>query len=286
MPQQLINLGATGSGAGGDSARTAFEKAIANFAELYIAALPGTAAQKQAARDMFGLGTAATRAVQTGPNDTTTGALMAVGGGGVLQASTALIESAESWLGNRFKAWASASPGAPSTVVSVGLDTGYAQDRRFQMAITAFNELKFRYTADPTIASGWRTVFHAANILGTVSQSAGVPTGAIIERGSNANGEYVRFADGTQICWLTKTWVGVDIPYAHLGGFRSATQLWTYPSTFSASPSVEVVPFELTALSCLVNTIAAGSAGIVLTAVASQPSADRKVMAIAVGRWY
>ena len=34
MPQQLINLGAAGSGAGGDSARTAFEKAIANFAEL------------------------------------------------------------------------------------------------------------------------------------------------------------------------------------------------------------------------------------------------------------
>lgn len=37
------------------------------------------------------------------------------------------------------------------------------------------------------------------NILGAVSQSGGVPTGAIIERGSNANGEYVRFADGTQI---------------------------------------------------------------------------------------
>ncbi|MCP3177314.1 hypothetical protein MJO47_09405 [Desulfuromonas sp. KJ2020] len=40
-----------------------------------------------------------------------------------------------------------------------------------------------------------------ADILGTVSQSGGVPTGAIIERGSNANGEYVKFADGTLICW-------------------------------------------------------------------------------------
>jgi glutamate dehydrogenase/leucine dehydrogenase len=38
------------------------------------------------------------------------------------------------------------------------------------------------------------------NILGTVSQSAGVPTGAIIERGSNANGEFVKYADGTMIC--------------------------------------------------------------------------------------
>lgn len=39
-----------------------------------------------------------------------------------------------------------------------------------------------------------------SNILGTVSQSAGVPTGAIIERGSTASGDYVKFADGTLIC--------------------------------------------------------------------------------------
>lgn len=42
-------------------------------------------------------------------------------------------------------------------------------------------------------------VYRRANILGTVSQSAGVPTGAIIQRGSNANGEFVLFADGTVI---------------------------------------------------------------------------------------
>lgn len=43
--------------------------------------------------------------------------------------------------------------------------------------------------------------YSRANLLGTVSQSAGVPTGAVIERGSNANGEYVKFADGTMICY-------------------------------------------------------------------------------------
>lgn len=41
--------------------------------------------------------------------------------------------------------------------------------------------------------------FGKDNILGTVSQSAGVPTGALIEYGSNANGEYWRFAGGLQI---------------------------------------------------------------------------------------
>lgn len=41
-----------------------------------------------------------------------------------------------------------------------------------------------------------------AAVLGTVSQSGGVPTGAIYERGSNANGEYVKFADGSAIAWV------------------------------------------------------------------------------------
>lgn len=39
----------------------------------------------------------------------------------------------------------------------------------------------------------------AQAIVGTVSQSGGVPTGAIVERGSNGNGTWVKFADGTMI---------------------------------------------------------------------------------------
>lgn len=48
--------------------------------------------------------------------------------------------------------------------------------------------------------STWSRVYSHQDILGNVSQSGGVPTGALIETGSNANGEYTRFADGTQIC--------------------------------------------------------------------------------------
>ncbi|MET0775458.1 MAG: phage tail protein [Pseudomonas mandelii] len=39
-----------------------------------------------------------------------------------------------------------------------------------------------------------------AAILGTVSQTGGVPTGAIIEKVVNANGEATKFADGRLIC--------------------------------------------------------------------------------------
>ncbi len=256
MTQQIINLGATGSGAGGDSARTAFEKAVANFAELYIAALPSTAAQKQAARDMFGLGTAATKAVQTYQIDTTTGALMGVGAfglGRMLDLRNTVFEA-----------------GSPADVFGKGMVTGFARGGPDGLAIPAipgsdvFGILTaYGHWVDAFGAAGaawrefrtggslsrvfhqcqtggawsqWREVFNTANILGTVSQSSGVPTGAIIERGSNANGEYTRWADGTQICWLVveETLAVIDAYGASRYGWRG----WTFPAGFSAQPEI------------------------------------------------
>jgi hypothetical protein len=46
--------------------------------------------------------------------------------------------------------------------------------------------------------------YSPGNILGTVSQSGGVPTGALIEGPTaNANGTFVRWANGTQICLIS-----------------------------------------------------------------------------------
>jgi hypothetical protein len=70
-------------------------------------------------------------------------------------------------------------------------------------------------------------VFSQGNILGTVSESSGVPTGAIIERGSNANGEYVKFADGTMICVNPKI---TEVNGATAGNY---TATWTLPASFT-----------------------------------------------------
>ncbi|WP_338801751.1 hypothetical protein V9L13_05330 [Pseudomonas sp. RSB 5.4] len=51
-------------------------------------------------------------------------------------------------------------------------------------------------------STGTATKLAPAAILGFVTQSGGVPTGSIVERGSNSNGEYVKFADGTLICFM------------------------------------------------------------------------------------
>ena len=48
--------------------------------------------------------------------------------------------------------------------------------------------------------TAWSPSYGSANLLAPVRQSGGEPTAGVIERGSNANGDYVRFADGTQIC--------------------------------------------------------------------------------------
>lgn len=61
------------------------------------------------------------------------------------------------------------------------------------------DSLRYLGTGDWRLGSTSK-IYHQSNALGPVSQSGGTPTGAIIERGSNANGEYVKFADGTMMC--------------------------------------------------------------------------------------
>ena len=68
-------------------------------------------------------------------------------------------------------------------------------------------------------------------------------SGAIIERGSNANGEYVKYADGTMICtadipnqsglWSAGTWFKTSNFHLNANG-------WTYPHFFSSVPIVHI----------------------------------------------
>lgn len=60
-------------------------------------------------------------------------------------------------------------------------------------------------------STGTATKLAAAAMVGTVSQSAGVPTGALMEAGSNANGVFEKYACGTLICRDLQT-VNVAVP--------------------------------------------------------------------------
>lgn len=77
-----------------------------------------------------------------------------------------------------------------------------------------------------------------APIVGTVSQSGGTPVGAIIERGGNSNGEYVKFADGTMICWGISPLYFTTPNAAGALYIASSTASFTFPAVFSTFPRV------------------------------------------------
>lgn len=120
-------------------------------------------------------------------------------------------------------------------------------------------------------------------ILGTVAQSAGVPTGAVIQRGGNANGEYVRFADGTQIC--TSTGLSATNTSTALGSiFRSDNVTWTYPIAFAAAP---VVTGSVDNANSWLTTSPPNATSCILRALAGVTNASAvDIRAMAVGRWF
>lgn len=97
--------------------------------------------------------------------------------------------------------------------------------------------LMFRSLAQDASWSDWATLVHSRNIVGPVGQGGGVPTGAVMEKGSNANGSYVRFADGMQICTTSLTFPAAQTASGalYLSGSDAS---WTYPSGFSAPPMI------------------------------------------------
>lgn len=75
------------------------------------------------------------------------------------------------------------------------------------------------------------------NVLGTVSQSGGVPTGALMEYGTNSGGEFWKFASGLMICAKNAA-LGASTTAA--GPIFTSTQaaIGSMPATFASLPYV------------------------------------------------
>ena len=121
---------------------------------------------------------------------------------------------------------------------------------------------------------GGQLGFHRGNVLGSVAQSAGVPTGALIEQGSTAAGRFLRFADGAQICSHVLT------------GATGAGVTWTYPRAFAAAPTVTGTA-QAVVLSGLVLDLAPSATAAVISArdTANARRAD-SLHLLAIGRWF
>ncbi|HDS0931169.1 TPA: phage tail protein [Pseudomonas putida] len=124
-----------------------------------------------------------------------------------------------------------------------------------------------------------------ADIVGTVSQAGGVPTGALMEYVSNANGEAWKFACGLMICTALVT--SANPATTSLGSlFTTGANPWIYPAAFSAP----VVPLgNATLAHALIaghpNGSTAGTGywqGLTSYSVSSQIQARL----VAIGRWF
>jgi len=142
------------------------------------------------------------------------------------------------------------------------------------------------------IAVTWRypDVTALRDTSGSLLELAKNGTG-VIEYGSNANGKYVRFADGTQICWanLTSAINTATENTATTGNqgltvyIRSA--LWTYPAAFIATPvvfaSAEMAGDHLEGASPY--SIGAASTNVAANSLTS--GTYNYVVVAAIGRW-
>lgn len=126
--------------------------------------------------------------------------------------------------------------------------------------------------------------YKKSNILGAVAQIGGVPTGAIIERGTNANGEYIKFADGTMIC--TKTVVDSN---SHTAGVVATQSLGNWAAAFSATPvavcTISGFPVGAIQRSSSHEFISATSAGSVHIVTAQNQTPSMNITVLAMGRW-
>lgn len=83
--------------------------------------------------------------------------------------------------------------------------------------------LRWRRAYYGTAWTPWTVDFNQRSILGTVAQSGGVPTGAVMEKVSVSSGQATRFASGLQICTET---VNFDLTTSDL-------QTFSYPASFT-----------------------------------------------------
>ena len=67
-----------------------------------------------------------------------------------------------------------------------------------------------------------------------------------IEKGTNANGTYVKFADGTMVCYGRVTLNSLNMQSAWGSLFISTKLPTTFPATFFAAPVVSVTMENLT----------------------------------------
>ncbi|WP_055128530.1 hypothetical protein [Pseudomonas mediterranea] len=117
------------------------------------------------------------------------------------------------------------------------------------------------------------------DILGTVAQTGGVPTGSIIESGTNTNGVYVKFADGTMFCSKALSNLGA------LAAGATATFNWVFPQPFSTTAGL-TVSFPLVDGPASTYSASFTVTDTTVTYYAITAKTNSRITFLAQGRWF
>jgi hypothetical protein len=124
-------------------------------------------------------------------------------------------------------------------------------------------------------------------LVANVSQTLGIPTGGTIESGSNANGTYIKFPDGTMICNMqvleTRSASGVvatTVTFPH--AFADITI-----APWNASPVTVIATAASTVPQTLTQVTVGNQSTVGCIVYVNRTNATGSAVAlIAYGRWY
>lgn len=114
-----------------------------------------------------------------------------------------------------------------------------------------------------------------------------IRTAGISGSSENANGEYVRYSDGVQICWTYIVTSNQAISNGY-GSLYQGTRVWTYPAAFIDIPTVECTMFKwgTGAGWGAISTVDIASCELRgLDILSRATGTEVKISAMAIGRW-
>lgn len=223
------------------------EMGLAGDTEFSIKVSIDGAAWVEALRFDPASGLASGAAVQSGPADARSGALMTVGAFGLGATGDAPLlgdlDATDSAAG-AYRYDTNTAGTRPATV------PGSAEGSLTLVRETATRCAQYMQDDDATAPglyhrayrggawTDWARIHTGGSLLGPVSETGGLPTGAVIEQGSNAIGHYQKLADGTMM-----TWQATDLGSGIAAGngtwsspYSTDVQGLSFPATFVAPP--------------------------------------------------
>ena len=180
---------------------------------------------------------------------------------------------------------------ANNTQVTATLDNAYDYDVRY-----VISDLFGSTTYNMVLAKGIPLMFFDRNLnsvgvncFPSKANDIALNGNSIIESGSNSNGNYIKYADGTMICYMNISVTDQAINNAYGSNLYQSTRIWTFPVAFvDNNVSVCCSQFQW-GTSASWGTVVGSDKNTAtlrgIDAFSRATGTETKIQAIAIGKW-